>query len=728
MHLSRALYRPMAIFIGMCFMFSVLLVADTSADDNPDSLVDANFDIEFVTGTDLKICVALDVSEITVFGNTYDSNGIQTVANDDLQTLGAIKLRLRQLLEEQIELSFEYASITSLNEKPTYENTLFYDEYGISLTSAFFGLNETVNSHDFVNGVLDLDAIVYYAFSFHAESGWNNTYTIVLPEFMKYRSTTGSAENNRIQWEVENREGGHPELSAELSIQLTDPSTPRLTEDDIHLKFELDTSNINSIALKTTILAEKVDMREYDILPDFVNELNFISSDGIRLFIDNGLLSWDDLYLRTIKPIEQNTISTIEASSFNQTLEMSFAWNPETTTNCSVSYNITSMDDDPPIKAELIDEDVNLIICDMSSRAFFGLVSAGAIANISADDINFGEGLDEIGHPYDVFLHLPNNISLEGKNIYSWNLSTPISGEFVSDLRPIPEYSKEEIDTFIEIEISKMDLDIPSFFSGKTKLTATSCIKENNYVYVTIFPQEFKISEKVDLTYLNSDAFRLCTEESVFNEEDINVYLTNKKDVFEMRHSDVLNNLKIKGIVDKDAFYDSLNWDGDISNMDNVVPVVVSTYAHNIYSIDFNLSFWPPEISISNQTFNLKGIESQSVTYRIIFPKGISVNARDALNESMIKGKTNDGREYVELSFDPDEFAEIYVFLGEIGASPVYVLGLFLPCILSLVFVVILIIVVYLIRKKRRGGKIIQKDTESTGYEDQEYYVPPPTK
>lgn len=718
----------MAMFIGMCFMFSILLVADTSADDSPDSLVDANFDIEFVTGTDLKICVSLDVSEITVFGNTYDSNGIQTVANDDLQTLGAIKLRLRQLLEEQIELSFEYAIITSLKDKPTYENTLFYDEYGINLTSAFFGLNETVNSHDFINGVLDLDAIVYYAFSFHAESGWNNTYTIVLPEFMNYKSTTGSAENNRIQWKVKNREGEHPELSGELSIQLTAPSTPRPTEDDIHLKFELDAININRIALKTTILAEKVDIREYDILPDFIDELNFISSDGIRLFIDNRLLSWDDLYLKTIKPIEQITKSKIETSSFNQTLEMSFAWSPETTTNCSVSYNITSMDDDPPLKAELIDEDVNLIICDMSSRAFFGLVNAGAMANISADDINFGDRLGEIGVPYDIFLQLPNNISLDGKNIYSWNLSTPIFGEFASDLRPSPEYSKGDIDTIIDIEISKMDLDIPSFFSGKTKLTATSYIKENDYIYVTIFPQEFKISKKIDLKYLNSDAFRLCTEESVFNEEDINIYLTNKKDVFEMRLSDILNNLKVKGIVDKDVFYDSLNWDGDISNVDDVVPVVVSTYAHNIYSIDFNLSFWPPEISISNQTFNLKGIENQSVTYRIIFPKGISINARDSLNESMIKGKTNDGREYVELSFGPDEFAESYVFLGEIGASPVYVLGLFLPCILSLLFVVILIIVVYLIRKKRKGGKIIQKNMESTGYEDQEYYIPPPTK
>lgn len=730
MYLSRALYRLIAIFIGMCFIFPVLFVTNTSAEDNLDSLVDANFDIEFVTGTDLKISVAMDVSEITVFETTYGSSDIQNLAAsveyDDIITMGGIMQTLHDLLKNQIEMTFEKANVVPLNTRPTYEDTEFNEEYSVNLTSPFFGVNETVNSHDFVNGVLDMDAIVYYAFSLHAVSGWNNTYTIILPEFMKYRSTTGSAENNRIQWEVKNRDGQHPELPADISIQLVEPTTPRLTEDDIHLEFELGASNINSIALKTIILAKNVDIQEYDILPDFINELDFVSSDGIRLFIDNGLLSWDDLYLRTIKPIEQNTITTIESSSFNQTLEMSFNWNLETTINCSTPYNTTSMDDEPPIKAELIDEDVNLMICDMSSRGFFGLVNAGAIANISADDINFGDRLGEIGYPYDVFLHLPNNISLEGKNIYSWNSSIPLSGEFVSDLRPIPEYSKENIDTLIEIEISKMDLDIPSFFSGNTKLTATSYIKEDDYFYIVSFPQEFKISEKINLTYLNSDAFRLCTDEDVFNEEDVDVYLTNKKDVFESRLSDVLNNLKINGVVDKDVFYDSLNWDGDISNMDNVIPVIVSTYAHNIYPVAFNLSFWPPGISISNQLFNLKGLEKQSVTYRITFPKGISVNARDTLNKSMIKGKTNDGREYVELSFDSDEDVEMDIVLCEIGVSPVYVLGLFLPCILSLVLVVILIIITYLIRKKRKGRKIIREDTESTGYDDQDYYVPPP--
>ncbi len=728
MHLSKVLQRLRIIFISLFILFSILIIPTISADNNSESIVDASFDIEFISGTELKILVAMDVKEITVFSSTYDKNGIQTVANNDPETMGAIKLRLRQMVEEQIKGSFNYANITALNNKPTYENILFYDEYNINLTSDFFDLNNTVNAYNFINGVLDMDAVIYYAFNFHAEHGWNNTYTIFLPESMTYRYTTGLVENNKIQWELKNRDGDDPELLAEISIKFTEPSSPRLSNNDIHLEFELDTSNIINIALKTTILVKSMDILDYNILPDFVEELQFVSSDGIRLFIDNDLVSWNDIYLKTINPIEQNVILTIEESSFNQTLEMSFNWNPETTTNCSIDtkYNISNMDNDPPLKAELIDSDVNLIIFDMPARAFFGLVNAGATANISEDDINFGDGLSKIGYSFNILLQLPINISLEGENIYIWNSSSSIAGNFLSDLRPIPKYSSENIDLLFEVEISKMDLDILSFFSGETKLTATSYIKEDNFLYVMNFPNEFIISNKINITFLNSDAFRLCIEEDVFNENDIDTYLTNKKYLFETRLSEVFNNFKITGTVNKDLFYDSLKWDGDISHMDHIIPVVVSTYAYNIYPIAFDLVFWPPQISISNQTFNLLGIENQSVTYRIIFPKGISINAKDNLNKSIIKGLTKDGSEFIELSFDSNEAKLLDVVLTEIDITPVFVLGLFLPCILSFVLVIILIIVVFLIRKKRKGGKTTKEDTESTGYEGQDYYIPPP--
>jgi hypothetical protein len=112
--------------------------------------------------------------------------------------------------------------------------------------------------------------------------------------------------------------------------------------------------------------------------------------------------------------------------------------------------------------------------------------------------------------------------------------------------------------------------------------------------------------------------------------------------------------------------------------------------------------------------------------YRIIFPKGISIKAKDNQNKSIIKGKTKEGSEFIEVSFESNEANILDVVLTEMNVTPIYILGLFLPCILSFALVIILVIVVFLIRKKRKGRKISTEDTESTGYENQDYYVPPP--
>jgi hypothetical protein len=727
-HFIKVQHNLKTVFVILCILLFHTLIPITLADNGTDSIVDAQFDIEFISGTKLKLNVIMDVKQITVFSSTYGKSEIQVLANDDLETMGAIKLRLRQMLEEQIEVTFEFADITALMNKPTYENGQFYDEYSIILNSAFFDLNRSINTSDFINGLLDMDAVIFYDFTFHAVLGWNNSYEIILSEHMTYRYTTGSVENNRIRWELKNSDGANSEVLAEISIKFIEPTTPKGTEDSLHIEFELNANSVDTIGLKSTILIHSMDILEYNILPDFVDELQFVPSDGIRLFIDNKLISWNNIYLKTIKPLEKKIIQTIENSSFNQTLEISFNWDPETTINCSTykKYNVTNMDTTPPLKANLLDDNIRLILFDMPARAFFGLVNAGARANISEEDINFGDGFNAIGYPYDIFLRLPNNISLNGEYIYVWNLSSKISGGFQSDLQPIPDYSNEQIDVLIEIEISKMDLDLLSFFTGETKLTASLYIKEDCSIYVMGFPNEFDISNKINLSYLNSDAIRLCIEENVFSGNDVDAFLTNKKISFEKRLSDVFINLDIRGIVNKDAFYTSLLWDGDISNMDRLIPAIVSIYSYNIYPVDFDIAFWPPDISISNQTFKLKGLENQTVAYRIIFPKGISINAKDSINKTIIKGKTHDGNEYIELSFGAHEGSEMDTIFAEISVTPFYILGLFLPCILSLVLVIALIVVIFFIRKKRKGGGIIKEDIDSTGYEGQEYYVPPP--
>jgi hypothetical protein len=715
----------MKIFVSLCFISSTFFINTASAEDAPESLVDATFTIEFVTGTNLVVDVTMTAYKLTT-DHAYTAEEIASASDEEM---GALKLSIYLLLKNQINIVFGDAQILNF-EMPTYSSGVFNEELNVKLTSTFFGLNGSVNAESLVNGVLDMGAVVTYNFNLVTEPGWNNAFTYVLPDSISFKSANTdevSLDTKEITW-ILNWNGADAEKSATLSTRLKNPTTTLSETEDIFLTFDLDSSNANNVSLTTTFSLRNTDIREYDILPDFITELGFVPSDGIRLFIDNSLLSWNDLYQNTIKPVEQTTISTIEHSSFNQTLTMLFNWYSETSTNCTTPYNTTNMDDVPAIKAELTSEhSVELLLCDISSRAFFGLVNAGAVANISEEDVNFGDRLDEIGRSYEVLLHLPTEIYLEGDNIYRWNESIPLSGIFSSDLQPLPKYSEENINTYIEIDISKLDLNIPSFFTGEAEFTATAHSKEDIHVSVTRFPMEFGLSDKINLPYLNSDAFRVCVDESVFSTEEVDAYLSNKKDVFEMRMSNVLNGLKIKGVVDKDVFSDSLSWDKDISHMDDVTSVVASTYANNLYPVGFSFSLWPPSMHISNQTFTFESIKNQSVTYRIEFPKGISVTATDTLNKSILKGKTTDGREYIEVFFASDEEADIDTITCVLVASSLYMLGQFLPCIISLALVVILIIVVYTLKRKRRGRKlVIQEEADASGYEGEDFYVPPP--
>jgi hypothetical protein len=166
--------------------------------------------------------------------------------------------------------------------------------------------------------------------------------------------------------------------------------------------------------------------------------------------------------------------------------------------------------------------------------------------------------------------------------------------------------------------------------------------------------------------------------------------------------------------------------------MDDVVSVVVSNYANEVHMVGFNVSLWPADLSVRPQQFTLQGIANQTVTYRIIFPRGIDINASEDTGRPLIIGTTNDGRDYVELSFNGSVTGQPSVLTCVLSASPVYVLGLFLPCILVFLLLVVLIVIIYLIRKKRGGlrrgkRKLFEpEDNEPSDYSGQEYYVPPP--
>jgi hypothetical protein len=696
----------------------------SSAESTIDNRVDANFNIEFITATDLKIRINLEVNEIKIFNKIYYNNDIQNIANSDLETMGAIKLRLRDLVEEQIKILFENANIEPINNRPNYENNKFHDEFSINLTSLFFGINDTINAHDFINGILDMSGEIYYSFTLQAEKGWNNTFIIKLPPSMTRPYTNGKIVNDEIQWFVKNWDGQNSEEEAKISIEMIEPTTTKSEIENIHLEFDLNLKNVESPSLIANIIAENIDIKDYDILPSFVTNLDYVPSDGIRLFIENKLITWNDLYQKTIMPIQYVIKSKIENSSFNQSFDADFSWNLETTLNCSTPFKITNMDNNPPLKAELKDNDIELYICGISSRALFGLINSGGIVNVTSEDINFGNKLNEIGYNYNGLIHLPEHISLANKNIYKWNQSSTIFGEFNSDISP--NYSNNEIKTLVEIEVSSADLNLLSLFTGNTEITMTLYISESRNYSITNIPNEFNIPEKISLNFLNSDAIRLCIEEQVFTEQEVSNFLNNEKLVFKNRISSLLPGLELDGHTNRNAFYESITlWNGDISNMDNKPPINVVSYDYGSYGISFNLSFLPPKFDIKNQNFNFQGLQNEDIKYRVIFPHGTAVGISNS--DRTFKGKMNDGREYIEVSFNSAETILSENISYKIYPSIFFILGIFMPCIVSFIITIILVIVIYLLRNKRKRRRKFVVDEKETdeAYQEQDYYVPP---
>ncbi len=726
-----------AAFICICSLLAVISVH--AQEESSDNRVTATFATTFQTGTDFQIDISMDVQRIYIPPyKIYTKDNISVLNN--AEEMGAIKGQLLRQIDNQLKELFPNSSF--LYPWPEYSTNTqrFTETLNVQLSSSFFNLKQSVDAESFINGILDMDAVVNYTCNFKTEPGWNNTYQIILPSTILFRSTDGIVSGQTIQWSTENWNG--PDLknrTGHISIKYAQPTTPKPTTDDIFLEFAIDATKIKTTEFETTIITNSLNINSYGIIPLSITNLDILPADGIRLFCNNSLLSWDDIYQKTILPLEQTIVSTIESSSFNQQVDFSFNWDPETTKNCSTPYDIKHMDATPPAKATLIDAQVNLKILNLSARAVFGLANAGAVADLAATDINFGDKLNEIGRPYTCSLLLPSNIYLTGKSIYQWNNTNPLSGDLTSHLFPV--YTNEEKKMSITVDITKMDLNLPSFFTGKTELSAPLDAKENIDLYITRLPQEFTLPEHLYLTYLNSDAFRLCAEEKVFTDQEISTFLADKKQQFETRMSEMLHGLKINGASDNNKFDASLRWDGDIAKMDKNTPVTVASNARCIYPVACSLSLAPPSFSISTQNVTLVGFTDQSVTYRFIFPKGITVAASDILGKQITYGKTIDGANYIELTLDEKGSPETDALLLTMSADPLYVLGLFLPCILTLFLVIILIVVIYLIRRKRgpifvRGEKKPRRrsrrteeskeETEEEGFEGQEFYVPPP--
>ncbi len=727
---------------GVCILLLVSfgLVGLVGGVDDSMDLVDAEFVAFFETGDRLSVEVVLSVSKVTT-DREYSAEEIRSA--DDV-TKGEIQYALYLEVRDQLHALFPSAELLNFS-TPKYSGdnpsgvpgvvaydppVVFTEVLEVELPAGFFGFNESVDVSQVINGILDMEGVVEYGFDMRASPGWNNTYVIELPEYFGRPFTNGEVSNNQVIWVSNNWDGQAEVTDAVIQLKETRPTFIQQGSENISLIFELDTVDIDRPGLTTHVLIESINNTGLLELPVVISNVDVIPADGIRLFADNELLKYSHLYDSVVASIADGVESAIEQSSYNQTLSLVFEWDTDTTVNCTTPYQIHQMDTVPAVGSTLVEDDFNLKLYDMSPTAFFGLIYAGAYTNITQAEINFGDALERIGLPYTVLWYLPEEVTIAGKTVvYTWNVSAGPSGAVNAE--SAPAYADKEIDTVIEISVDKFELNLPSFLTGNTELTASFDLQGTKNIYVDQVPAQMGLPAEISLAYLNADGFRVCIQEGVFSDDEVQEYLTAEKTSFESTTAGILAGLKVNGFVDRALFRNSLQWNEDVTSMDALSPVVIPVYARCLYSVPFGVSVFPPEFNISHPVFTLQGISDQEVLYRVIFPNGIDVvSAEGVFDNEIVMGETADGCDYLEVVFDDAE--ELSGFLTcQLAVSPVYVLGLFLPCILSVILVVILIVVLVIVRRKKRGGGFVSEPRPAAreqSYEEEEYYVPPPPR
>ncbi|HDO19646.1 MAG TPA: hypothetical protein ENG74_02860 [Thermoplasmatales archaeon] len=675
----------------------------SSAQGSEEIWVDALFNFEFLDGANLSMELKLDVHKITVFDRVYSAEDIrdnygETGAAFGLKLFEYVRDTLRDRVFSgcNVEIGIPYvdeASLSYSSSNPYNPPVTFYIDGNISLTGEFFDYQ--ISSVDkFLNGILDMGGCVKYSFEFLSPPGWNISYNFGTPEYIEIREVEKgilSPEGNDVRWEMENWNGMEEKALDGYVVLREKQPTSDLQNDDLRLDINFDLRDIDVTHFRCTLQVNAVDVSHLLDLPDFVSDLDVIPSDGIRLFADLGIISWDDVYSNVIAPFKEDVEGKIK-NLFGD-VDITFNVNLSSTSNCSHPFNITHMDIHPPISANLSGE-LEKFVYNISTKMFLGFIYAGGSATLTDDDL----GLLTIGYPFTAHVTLPEDLSQE----VEWNDSTSLNSTL--EYANAPLYEDERTARIIDMEIKSIDLDLIGLFTGKAEVINRFDAKDKYLIYRIKPYNGIKAPESISIDFLNADLIRLCIEEKLFSREVIDSLFNERMLLAEQAFSQTLGVPELKVYPDERGFDESLEWDGDIRNMDDAYPIVIPIYSSIPKKATFSFSLFPFSFKVHNMSFECRNIPGQSTKYRFVFPPGVKVECNDSSGIVSIN-TTSDNKVVVEVQFDGYEDIEGITISCSMDIPPLMVFTIFLPFLL-IIFVIAILIVIVVTIKRKWGGRI----------------------
>ena len=696
----------------MLIGFCLSSMSSSAADETPNIplWIDATYRIDFVNMTTMNISATFAVHEICIDDINFTADDIRNASGGqaDSKIIKDITLMINETFNDIISTTFKNDTVDKSEPVTVDDSTITGvvpggDEYQppinftknatITFNVISFGFEENpeLKLDDVLKGTLKMGAVINKAFTFKADAGYKNTFILTVPEYVKIISEDEDDSDETATWTLNN-------LNATNIYQVNESSKILIIEarsqnpvnrEEVLTNLTIDMDNFDEIYLYGIVDIRSVNVTKYNVsLPSNIKNLSYISSDGLRMALENGLVEWEDIE-REINNITKDAEQTLN-STFNTTIKLNFTWFELN----KKDYNLSNMGSDRPVNATFIGlNETNStkiepnLFGDFDADTITGILNAGAKYNftVSASEEN-----------YTIKMILPENMNLtsiskaeykedDGRNSYLFNSKIGLSCTLFSDIAP--EYNESR--AFLDVLIDMHNIDIFGMMLS-IDLNAEAQI-------YCIELSDVDMPENITMKYINSDCLRLLYDMGIIKQSDIdNITDGIKKSLEENLTNALGGNVSISIHTDLTGYY-------NINNMSDDIPVKISANAHISISLE-QASSNKQAMTLSFLTFPLEfplsGMEGFNTTYKIILPKGINViQATDTLGR-LEHGTTKDGRTYLTVTLNETEEDKISITIDATGL----ILNIMLPFIILSVIMTVAGVVVKLMRRKE--GKL----------------------
>ncbi|MCG2825244.1 MAG: hypothetical protein L6265_01475, partial [Thermoplasmatales archaeon] len=579
----------LVIGVALLLVLNLTSVPASAADDdgtpNVPVWIEATYRITFVNMTTMNISATFAVHKICIGETNYTADSIRENYTDNPE----FGMEIINKTMEEIDNAFNtvinttFANDTVESEPTTEDKSTIIgvvpggDEYQppinftknatitFNMTSFGFEENPELNLDDVLRGTLKMGAVINKAFELKADAGYVNRFILHNPKNVSISSAEDEDENITVTWTVNNLDGT-TEKEKRKTLTLSHEKPEIVKEEEILINLTVDMYNFDELYLYGTIDIKSVNITKYNVsLPSNIRNLSYISSDGLRMALENNLVTWEDIeneINKTKKDAEEMLNNT-----FNTMITLNFTWyNKE-------DYNLSTMGSERPINATIIA--LNETNSPKIKPNLFGDFDAETITGILNAGAKYGFEISSSDQNYTIRMILPENMVFSGysqkvehtnitnRNAYSWSSSETLYCKLESGIAP--EYNESMALLNVLIDMHNIDIFGMLLSIDLNAEAQIYCIELS----------DIGMPENITMKYINSDCLRLLYDKGIIKQSDIdNITDEIRKGLEENLTTALGGNVSISVYID----YDSLKH-YNVNNMSDVRPVSISAEA-----------------------------------------------------------------------------------------------------------------------------------------------------